>query len=71
MYMWSAVSLQLSPAASVAAETYRQLLSMPAAATAVCIMSAMLKLLFRAKNSYSIERRPIDYVPTATLWTVS
>eukprot|EP00953_Heterococcus_sp_UTEX-ZZ885_P001323 1226-Heterococcus_DN1.PRE.2 len=22
---------------------------------------------FRAKNSYSIERRPIDYVPTATL----
>jgi hypothetical protein len=24
-------------------------------------------LAFRAKNSYSIERRPIDYVPTATL----
>jgi hypothetical protein len=23
--------------------------------------------MFRAKNSYSIERRPIDYVPTATL----
>eukprot|EP00953_Heterococcus_sp_UTEX-ZZ885_P032399 16932-Heterococcus_DN1.PRE.2 len=22
---------------------------------------------FRTKNSYSIERRPIDYVPTATL----
>eukprot|EP00953_Heterococcus_sp_UTEX-ZZ885_P002571 1903-Heterococcus_DN1.PRE.2 len=25
------------------------------------------RITFRAKNSYSIERRPIDYVPTATL----
>eukprot|EP00953_Heterococcus_sp_UTEX-ZZ885_P013558 7743-Heterococcus_DN1.PRE.1 len=27
------------------------------------------EVTFRAKNSYFIERRPIDYVPTATLWS--
>eukprot|EP00953_Heterococcus_sp_UTEX-ZZ885_P013511 7722-Heterococcus_DN1.PRE.1 len=33
----------------------------------IALLAPKSALLFRAKNSYSIERRPIDYVPTATL----
>jgi hypothetical protein len=32
-------------------------------------ISDVAEVSFRAKNSYSIERRPIDYVPTAILWS--
>jgi hypothetical protein len=33
----------------------------------ICLDSDVL--LLRAQNSYSIERRLMDYVPTATLWS--